>query len=282
MIDLPVFIISRDRLTWLRETVAMLKRFPGLMPIILDNASTYLPLLAWFEEEDCPPVIRLPHNYGCRVPWVNMNGVSQHIINNVQGERKGRLKEDGTIVECVFKSNCFEDLGHGYYVVMDNDLDLRGVPEDGFEVLRQVFDVKHPAVKVGFSIDLDSVSKDYELHDQVLEWETQFSNSVRLELFRVDNNEMVEYHDCDSQMIQIFRSDIDTTTAIYNLSRPMRPDLCGPAWRTGWPYQQIHRPWTMGIKDWTEEDWYYHERAAGRTMWTENMQIYCKARGIVR
>ena len=60
----PVFIISYNWLTYLKNIIKDILRMGGT-PVILDNASTYPPLLDYLKElEKDYLVYRSPHNLG--------------------------------------------------------------------------------------------------------------------------------------------------------------------------------------------------------------------------
>src|SRR5512139_1795296 len=97
----PIYINNRNRLTTTRRMVEYLRDVPGALPIVVDNASTYGPLLEWYQNCECE-VIRMGGNIGPHAPWFVRDLVR----------------------------------GAPYYVVTDADLDLADVPIDVLEVLR--------------------------------------------------------------------------------------------------------------------------------------------------
>jgi len=118
------FVNNRDRLTWTKALIREIERIGG-EPIIVDNASTYAPLLAWYATNPCQ-VIRLESNGGSRAPW-NSGVISREVK-------------------------------HGdFYVVTDPDLDLSGVPADALSVLRDGF--RHGTFKVGLSLEIEDLPR---------------------------------------------------------------------------------------------------------------------------
>lgn len=109
-----VFINNRNLLTWPRAMAELLWD-QGHYVTIVDNASTYAPLIDWYDNEWKRPVIRLRSNEGPRAPWVVM----------------GKQLEP--------------------YVVTDPDLDISAVPADWPEVL--LAGVWLRGVKCGLSIE---------------------------------------------------------------------------------------------------------------------------------
>jgi hypothetical protein len=69
MFDPPILINCRDRVAPLRELVDWLERAGHQRIILLDNRSTYAPLLEYYERT--PHTVRiLQHNYGARALWL--------------------------------------------------------------------------------------------------------------------------------------------------------------------------------------------------------------------
>jgi hypothetical protein len=106
----------------------------GLEPIVIDNNSSYRPLLDYYKN-DCPyHVVRLKYNYGHRVIW-DAN------ILDMLGIKEG-------------------------YILTDPDLDFTGIPSDFLEVLKEGLNKYKKAQKCGFSLDYidlpDGKVKDWE------------------------------------------------------------------------------------------------------------------------
>src|SRR3954454_5143927 len=67
---IPVFIISFNRLVCLQRLVAWLETAELAEPIIIDNGSTYRPLLDWFDRMGTTIAIRrFEDNYGPYRVW---------------------------------------------------------------------------------------------------------------------------------------------------------------------------------------------------------------------
>jgi hypothetical protein len=115
------FIIMFNRLTWPRKMAEFLSD-TGCEVILVDNASTYPPLLEWYDS--CPyKVYRLQENYGHLVLW------GSGIINNYKDR---------------------------HYIVTDPDLDLSGVPHDYVDFLMKGF-LHEEVVKVGLSLRVNDL-----------------------------------------------------------------------------------------------------------------------------
>lgn len=128
--DTPVLLISYETLRWLRDMVSDLLRLRFTNIHIVDNASTYPPLLDWFQQLPAGVVLhRLEANVGKYAPW--KSGLTR------------QLTAPG-----------------GYYVVSDPDLDLSTLPDTTLEHMVSVFDEHPGTTKVGTAIRLDDVPKD--------------------------------------------------------------------------------------------------------------------------
>jgi hypothetical protein len=141
-VSMPVFVNVFNRLTTTKRLCSQLAAMPNVRVVIVDNASTYQPLLDWYGE--CPhEVVRLESNMGHHAPWLS-----------------------GTVGSIATS---------GYYCVTDCDLDLDGVPLDLMDVLRAplvscvagVCGVK----KSGISLRIDDLP---EWQTEVVNWEQQF------------------------------------------------------------------------------------------------------------
>lgn len=135
-----VVINNHNRLEWLRMQLDWLERAGMRRIIILDNGSSYAPLLKFYETTR-HEVVRGP-NLGPKALW---------------------------------KSDLWRRLRNEYYVYTDPDVvPLESCPLDAVEhfygVLRQ-----HPRVeKVGFGLMLDDLPDCYAKKADVLEWEAQY------------------------------------------------------------------------------------------------------------
>lgn len=143
--DVPIFINSYNRLACLERLTAWLRAHGHRRIHIIDNASTYPPLLAWYRaiERRGVQVIRLDENVGSRALW---------------------------------KRDILERAGiDGEYVYTDSDvIPAPFCPDDAIAHLRAVL-AAHPQVKkVGLGLRLDNLPAHYRHRDIVHRWEQQF------------------------------------------------------------------------------------------------------------
>lgn len=131
---LKVYIINYNLLTWTRDMVNQLMKWHDCEPVIVDNASSYEPLINWYETE-CPcRVIKMDKNYGHMVFW-----------------------ERGIIDEV-------EDL----YVVTDPDLDISTVPRHTINKLKYILDKHKDLSKAGLHISFETRPEHYYYRDMVI------------------------------------------------------------------------------------------------------------------
>lgn len=219
MTKTPCFLIARDRFTCLKNMVEYLLQIPELEVIILDNASTYQPLLDWYDTNPCI-VERLTANYGNFVLW--------SATTAVPGHEKPNFFEK---YDCVGKQ----------YILSDCDLDLSGIPKNMLSVLQEGLKLYPDAVKCGLSLRIDDLPNT-ELAKEALGWER--------------NNHVRNYKKGDKDGGLYISAPVDTTFALYtgvgeqnDFERCLRVDK---------PYQARHLTWYYGPHNPPPEDemWY--------------------------
>ena len=140
--DIPVFIVNRNRLDALRRLVGWLLAAGTRRVVIMDNASDYPPLLAWYEQlPEGAKLMRLEQNHGPYVLW--QQGVHQVLDTP--------------------------------YVLTDSDVvPDAACPRDLIGRLLEVLQ-RHPdAKKVGPGLRIDNLPDSYAEADTVRKWESQF------------------------------------------------------------------------------------------------------------
>lgn len=141
---IPIIINNFEALVWPRTMIYWLLKV-GLKNIhIVDNGSTYGPLIKFYE--------RLPR------------GVTLHRL----GKNSGELAPWTSGVVDRLRSTC------AYYVVTDPDLDLTHVPRDFLTVLARALD-RHPrAPKVGLSLEIGDLDASRPLIQEVFRIERPY------------------------------------------------------------------------------------------------------------
>lgn len=120
-----VIINNRDLLTWPRVMAETISGWQGLHEIIiLDNGSTYGPLLDWYETLENKIRVIYLSNLGQAAAW---------------------------------KSDILEHIGTDFYVVTDPDLDVSGVPKDCLLYLRGLLEKSPSYRKIGLALHVDGI-----------------------------------------------------------------------------------------------------------------------------
>jgi len=130
------FIINYNRLT-LMKNMADYLHDAGLEVYIIDNNSTYEPLLDYYKTTKYN-VIRMNDNYEYKVFW------TQDIYNKLNMNER--------------------------YILTDSDLDLSNIPNDFLQILEDGLN-KYPQFdKCGFSLKIDDLP-DTDIHNEIRDWE---------------------------------------------------------------------------------------------------------------
>ena len=139
--SIPVFIICRDRIEPLKKLVKWLEK-EGLKNIFfIDNASTYPPLLEYFDKTPYT-VLRLNINAGHTSPW--REGI-------VQLYAAGRP-----------------------FIVTDPDVIPSPKAHGAVKEFARLLNDHLERTKVGFGLRIDNLPDHYELKQHVISWEKQF------------------------------------------------------------------------------------------------------------
>ena len=142
--EIPVIINNRNFLTWPKAMVERIKEYDGVGEIIIvDNDSTYPPLLEWYATNPCR-IERLNDNLGMGAPWAS------EIVKQLNGVP---------------------------YVLTDPDMGLEDTPDD---TLLYLFDRLNSLQldKVGLGLDWQIVEKKSPYYERLNVYEkSRWSNS---------------------------------------------------------------------------------------------------------
>lgn len=142
--DIPIIINNFNRLEYLTKLITSLKSRGYNNIHILDNDSTYPPLLDFYKNTDVN-VIYLGKNWGFRAIW------------------------DSGIVKEFWDS---------YYVYTDSDMELtQNCPDDFMEFFLRVLKKYSNCFKVGFGLKIDDLPDCFRNKKLVVEHESQFWES---------------------------------------------------------------------------------------------------------
>jgi hypothetical protein len=143
--DIPVIINSFNRLACLQRLVAWLQQAGTRRIIVIDNASDYPPLLAWYRSPEAAnlQILRLDQNRGALALW-------EHNLLAKLGIQSEYIYSDSDVVPAEFCP--LDAIGHLH------------------SVLRQYAEVK----KAGLGLRLDNLPDTYQHRNAALLWERQF------------------------------------------------------------------------------------------------------------
>jgi hypothetical protein len=139
--DIPVFIICRDRVEPLRKLVSWCEDEGLTNIILLDNASSYSPLLKYYSQTPYE-VVHLGANMGHTSPW-DSGAVTTYATDKP-------------------------------FIVTDPDIIPDANAHGAVELFCKLL-TEHPErTKAGFGLKIDDLPDSYALKSQVLAWEKQF------------------------------------------------------------------------------------------------------------
>lgn len=154
-LTIPVIIISYNRLTDLQKLVSFLLERKHKNIIIVDNQSTFPPLLEYYRSiENKVTVYHMDRNYGHLVFWKNRELYNRY--------------------------------ADGYYVITDSDIIPNpALPNNYIRQLMQLLDKHKEVSKVGFALQIDDLPDYFKQKQSVINWEKQFwTDSVCKEIYR--------------------------------------------------------------------------------------------------
>ena len=140
---IPIIINNRNLLTWTRKMVGKIKTYDNVGDIIIvDNKSTYEPLLEWYNTKPCD--IIFTDNLGHTCPWLS------GVVNSLNSE---------------------------YYIVSDSDMGLDDTPLD---TITYLFDKMQELKlnKIGLGLNRDLVLEKHPYYGHINSYETgRYENS---------------------------------------------------------------------------------------------------------
>jgi glycosyltransferase involved in cell wall biosynthesis len=138
---IPVIINNFNRLGYLRELIHSLEACGLTRIIIIDNCSTYPPLLEFYERCN-HRVIRLRENYGHLSLW---------------------------------KSGLYHRYKWNYFIYTDPDLiPIAECPKDFIVYFKQLLDRHHELDKIGFGLRIDDLPDTFSLKEKVIAYEKKY------------------------------------------------------------------------------------------------------------
>lgn len=141
---IPIIIISFNQLFYLKKLVEFLQSRQYSNIVIVDNNSTYEPLLDYFKTIECSVTLHhLDVNLGHLVFWKN--------------------------------KDLFDKYSKGYYVITDADIVPEETCSDNFLVcFKKILDWNRKVTKVGFSLKINDIPETNINRKKIIKWESQF------------------------------------------------------------------------------------------------------------
>jgi hypothetical protein len=231
-VTVPVFIISFNRLTCLQRLIAWLETAELAEPIVVDNGSTYEPLLEWFESMRGTITIRRCHdNYGPYRVWDE------------------RLFEP------------FTSPGQPFYAVTDPDVVPTGdCPRDAIPRLIEVWRATQ-CPKVGLSLRLAGIPNSLPSHAWVRQWEASMQSPEIVQMAADPNGRSTAY----------YPSMLDTTFQV-NHRDLVPPSKGSDGHRLAFPYEADHLGWQIDPMNLSDEDRFYWQTASARASTIETLK----------
>lgn len=150
--SIPIVILNRDRLNPLVEQVAVLKSKGYNNIIVIDNQSTYQPLLDWYS--------------------LNLVDV---FYNNITANSNTAFRD---LVAA--KHPKFTAIVSNWYVFNDSDIIPLSTVPDNFVDDLVYYAIRHQKTKVGMSIKIDDINLDYPLNAWVHGYESSYwTNGIK-------------------------------------------------------------------------------------------------------
>ena len=139
--SIPIIINNYNRLTSLKILISSLEKMGYKNLFIIDNASTYPPLLEYYNT--CPyKVFRLNNNVGYLALW---------------------------------KTDKYKMFISDYYVYTDSDVvPCAECPDDFLNHFWDILKRYKYATKVGFGLKIDDLPDHYDMKQSVIDWESKF------------------------------------------------------------------------------------------------------------
>lgn len=243
--QIPIFVITYERLTCLRTTLNSFSRISTLHCVVIcDNCSTYPPTIQYLNELESQgiTVYRSPEHQFDLIRYIN---------------------------SCV--DDWYADHDAPYYVVTDPDIELLG-PPNLLDAYTHILEEKSFEC-VGPELLIDDIPLNYPLRDFVQQdhgWAFWSQDPVPTLSFQ---GQEIRYTDRLPNGKHIA---IDTTFGVYRKGFPMSRNKvsarCYP------PYAARHLDWYVDMGNLPSDFCYYlhHARGSGRYSLTELLKIWPK------
>jgi glycosyltransferase involved in cell wall biosynthesis len=223
---IPIFIIVKDRLTVLKQSIASYKKFikTPFEIVLIDNGSTYPEMVKFLKSGEYP---------------VSVNEFIKHNKSNDPGEiRRLSFNIHGII------SNYIHNKGIKYYVVTDPDICFhKYTPGDVLEFYQELLN-KENVECVAPMLDIHDIPEHYPFKNVVHKVHSKDFWSKKTKKIKYKGS-IIEYQYCQH----------DTTFALYHYNFMFQPSR--NAIRVREPYTAKHLDWYIDPNNMPEDQKYY-------------------------
>ena len=223
--SIPIIIINFNQLFYLKKLVDFLlkRKFENI--VIIDNLSTYPPLLDYYRSLKGVKVEYMDKNYGHMVFFEN--------------------------------KELQEKYGKGFYVVTDADIVPNdNLPQNFLNLMLELL-IKNIALvnKVGFALNIDDIPQSYYFKKEVLQWEEQFWKEKY-------KHSIESYHAKIDTTFAIYKPTYPTSFANNNFFSAIRMSGHFTAAHGGWyisennltDEQQFYRQTATNVSSWNKQN----------------------------
>jgi len=138
----PVLVTCRDRVSDLKNLICWFEKVGLERVYLLDNHSTYEPLLDFYEETWCQ-VLKLGDNFGHIAAW------------------------KANIVQTI----CADE----HFIVTDPDvIPVEECPDDAVDYFFDILNKENDITKAGFGLRIDDLPDSFRFKNEVIQYETRF------------------------------------------------------------------------------------------------------------
>jgi hypothetical protein len=228
---IPIFILSRDRLDYLRHAIQSYNSTISspYEIIILDHHSTYPPMLDYLRE-------------------LKSSGV--RVLSLQQQQFKAALTESAGIISRYLDDHPEVE----FYVFTDSDIALERTPPDILLFFAGLLRSCPALNVVGPHMQISDIPTSYPKHDQLIKWESQFWKGVP----KIATWNSIGYHFSEQR--------IDTTFAMRRRGQKFERHTA-PSVRTFAPYSSVHLDWYSDAKNLPEDKMWYITHTQGVNHW---------------
>ena len=223
---IPIFIITRDRVSVLKQCIEGYKKLENIELVIHDNNSTYPPMLEYLNQLESEGIKIYKHPTTTN----DFFDISEDVANTID--------------------KWFEETGSNsqYYIVTDPDIELENPCPDLLYFYIDALEVSGVPV-VGPMLRIDDIPDHFAIKDEmVASHNVQFWGKHR------------EQYCYDHQGVKVQRCAIDTTFGLYR--RNFRFKRLNVGLRVYEPYMAKHLDWYIDTNNLTEEQKYHKDNCS--------------------